>query len=198
MRKFFGFAVLACALAAGCKDSSSSSSAGSAEQAEPSAEANKPKGRSGKVDFGPRRPALPGDGDKAEGSGEERPRERPSLADLDERRKSRMQQFDTNGDGQVSEDERKAARRKRAEDLRKAADTNGDGKVTPDELAGGNFRRMDPQSLDANKDGDLSVDELEAALEARTKAWGGGRLGRFDRSRRMEEMGRGSGSGGTN
>jgi hypothetical protein len=53
--------------------------------------------------------------------------------------------------------------------------------------------------MDTNKDGDVSVDELEAALEARGKSWGAGRMGRFDRSDRMIKMGRtGSGSGSAN
>ncbi len=194
MRKLFGFALVV-VLAAGCKssDSSSSSNAGSSDSTDQTSEANKPKGRSGKIELGPRRPSLPGQADDTAGSGEERRRERPSLADLDERRKARMQQFDTDGDGQISDDERKQARHKRAEDMHKTADKNGDGKVTPDELAEGNFRRMDPQSLDTNKDGDISTAELEAALENRTRAWGGGRFGRMDRGRRGSAAGSGSG-----
>lgn len=195
MRKLFGFA-LAVVLAAGCKDSSSSSS-GSSASSDQSSEVGKPKGRSGKVDFGPRRPVLPGEPEKKdEGSGSAEPqREKPSLADLDARRTARMAQFDKDGDGVISEDERKAARHQRAEDMLKKADTNGDGKVTPDELAAGNFRRLDPQSLDINKDGNVTADELEAALDARTKAWGAGRFGRFDRSGQTQKLGRGSGAG---
>jgi hypothetical protein len=77
----------------------------------------------------------------------------------------------------------------------KKADANNDGKVTADELAAGNFRRMDPQALDTNKDGNITTEELEAALEARTKAWGAGRFGRMDRAQRMQQMGRGSATG---
>lgn len=107
-----------------------------------------------------------------------------------------MAQFDADGDGKISDEERKVARHKRAEDMRSKADANGDGKVTPDEISKGAFRRLDPEGIDTNKDGDISVDELEASLEARSKAWGAGRLGggRFDRSDRMNRMGRNRGS----
>jgi hypothetical protein len=52
-------------------------------------------------------------------------------------------------------------------------DKNGDGKLTPDELANAEpepgHRAMhfdDPVAIDTNHDGVISVDELEAAMQA--------------------------------
>ena len=73
---------------------------------------------------------------------------------------------------------------------------DGNGKLTPDELAKGNFRRLDPESLDLNKDGDVSVDELEKALEQRNRAWGGGRF-RPDRFGGRFKLPAGAGSAGS-
>lgn len=186
MSKLIGLA-LVCGLSfGGCKCSSESSSATSSNDDKPTAtETSRPAGRSGKIDLGTRRNPPAGDttdGDKTAG-GSDTPR--PSFED---RRAARLKEFDTDGDGKISEDERKVARHKRAEEMLKTADKNGDGKVTPDELAEGNFRRLDPQSVDTNKDGQVSADELEAALEARAKQWGAGRFGRL--GNRLDPNGR--------
>jgi hypothetical protein len=183
---------LAGLLAAGCKEAGVDRPADKTTDVETGT-----AGRSGKVDFG--RPAAkqPGDttGPAAGGDavGYQPGDVRPGMED---RRRQRIAQFDHDGDGKISDEERKAARRRRAEDLHKNADADGNGKVTPDELSKGNFRRLDPESLDVNKDGDISVEELEGALEQRNRAWGGGRNpgdpgGRFGRP-----FGRGSGATG--
>jgi len=165
---------LACVLAAGCKNASVDEPAKKDDPAatEPSGTT---AGRTGKVELGPRR----------------RTTDQPALADdkvaehqeqMEERRRARIAQFDTDGDGKISDEERKLARHKRAEDMRKQADADGDGKVTPDEIAKSNFRRLDPESIDTDKNGDISAEEIEAALVARNRAWGGARLrpdGRF-------------------
>ena len=92
MRKsLFGFA-LACVFAAGCKDSSSKPTTGPAAD-----DSTDTAHRSGKIDLGPRQPNLPGEdthADTGSGSGE-----RPKLEDLEDRRKARLAQFDTDGDG---------------------------------------------------------------------------------------------------
>ncbi len=168
-----------CVLVAGCKNASVDEPA---KKDEPDTTAQTGAGtRSGKVDLGSRRgkPYIPpaGDGSSILNQGDLDRREA-----FEDRKRSRIAQFDADGDGKISEDERKAARHKRAEDMRSKADADGNGKVTPDELAKGNFRRLDPESLDTNKDGDVSVEELETALDQRNRAWGGGRLrpdGRF-------------------
>jgi len=163
-----------CLLATGCKNASVD------KKDDPSVESGDGKAgaapRSGKIDLGARRNR----GDVATAGSDAVKEDRREA--LDDRRRERIAQFDGDGDGKISDDERKAARYKRAEDMRKQADADGNGKVTPDELAKGNFRRLDPETLDVNKDGDVSIEELETALEQRTRAWGGGRLrgdGRF-------------------
>jgi hypothetical protein len=175
---------LVCVLAAtGCKCSSdssstsSSSSAGSEESADGSAAA--PTGRSGKIDLGlrPRPPA--GDSPAA------------PTTDVEAARKARIAELDTDGDGTVTEDERRAARGRRAQELRTTLDVDKDGKVTVAELASSRFRRLDPESIDADKNGDISVAEITTALEQRSTAWGAGRV----RDRLRPQLRAGSGSG---
>jgi hypothetical protein len=94
--------------------------------------------------------------------------------EIDARRRERMAAIDTDGDGKVSTDERKAARAKHATDLRKRLDADHDGKLTVQEIATSNFRRFDPEAIDANKDGDITTEELTSALEQRTRSWSRG------------------------
>jgi EF hand domain-containing protein len=106
------------------------------------------------------------------------PAEGSSAADTPEgpgrwdRRNNRLARMDTDGDGKISDAERAAAMKQRAEMMRTRLDTNGDGKLTPDELAAaqGRMHFDDPASLDTNKDGDISADELAAAMQARRDA----------------------------
>ncbi|MBA2539970.1 MAG: hypothetical protein H0V17_10075 [Deltaproteobacteria bacterium] len=172
---------MALLLVTGCKDASVDKPADNKDDttAATGATGAGPTPRSGKVDLGTgtRRPSLKDEtGDQADEVRE----------GFEDRRRSRIAQFDADGDGKISDEERKSARHRRAEDMRKQADADNNGKVTPDELAKGSFRRLDPESVDVNKDGDISIDEIEAALEERTRAWGGGRLrpdGRGPRNR---------------
>jgi hypothetical protein len=75
------------------------------------------------------------------------------------------------GSGSV---DRNARRHERAQAMHDRLDKNGDGKLTPDELANAEpepghraMRFDDPAAIDTNHDGDISVDELEAAMQAR-------------------------------
>lgn len=88
-----------------------------------------------------------------------------------------MASLDTNGDGVVSDDERKAGRAKRAEELHARADTDHDGKLTPQELANSAFRRFRPEDIDTDHNGEISVAELAAAFDHQAKLWGADRLG---------------------
>jgi hypothetical protein len=103
---------------------------------------------------------------------------------MEERRKKRQEMLDTNKDGVVDE----AERAKRMEPMRQRLDNNGDGKLTPDELASSE-RRMgfdDPAAVDVNKDGEISLEELDTAMQAR----------REKMRERWRGMGGGSGRGG--
>lgn len=102
------------------------------------------------------KPGLPADPAQAAGSG---------AGDW----RSRRGRMDKDGDGVVSEEERAAALKARAEMMRKRLDTDGDGKLTPAELgaARGRMKFDDPAALDTNHDGDISADELVAAMKAR-------------------------------
>lgn len=158
---------LICVLAAGCKNAGVDEVAKKDDTSAESADKARTATRSGKIDLGTRRnrPTALEDGTAA-----------PAGEEVQDRRRARIAQFDTDGDGKINQEERKLARHKRAEDMRKQADADNNGKVTADEIAKSNFKRLDPESLDTNKDGDISADEIETALESRTKAWGGGRF----------------------
>jgi hypothetical protein len=180
MWKKFSKVALACVLAAGCKDASVDKPA---DKPSDDTTTTGPT-RTGKVDLGAgarRRPRVDSDG--SGGGGGVAPYDPTAQEGFEDRRRQRIAQFDHDGDGKISDEERKAARHKRAEDMRKRADADGDGKVTIEELSKGSFRRMDPESVDANKDGDVSADEIAAALEQRNRAWGGRRFrdGKFSR-----------------
>jgi hypothetical protein len=161
-------------LLVGCKADKTEPAAGSSASTD-----NANADRSGKVDLGVKR----------------QPQQQPALGAnskghqlVQERRRERMMKMDTDGDGQISDEERKAARTKRAEDMRKRLDLDSDGKVSVDEISKSTFRRFDPEKVDANKDGNVTLDEIEAAMAERARAWG---AGRGDRKRN------GSGGGAT-
>jgi hypothetical protein len=106
-----------------------------------------------------------------------------------------------NGDAAMTDEERAAALKQRAEMMRKRLDTDRDGKLTPAELtaARGRMRFDDPAAIDTNHDGDISTDELVAAMKARAdqrraqRAGSGGGDGTGD----GEGSGGGDGSGGS-
>jgi Ca2+-binding EF-hand superfamily protein len=178
--------------AAACKSSDAPAPSAQAPASDTPAAPGGPKPRSGKIDLPqPQRPpSLPGaqaaeegkagDGDTAADDRRVRRRERMMTIDTDgdgeisdeereaarKRREANMvARLDTDGDGKVSEQERAEGRRQRADAMRTRLDANGDGKVTADELgANRRFRSLDMQTADTNRDGDISAAELETAL----------------------------------
>lgn len=112
------------------------------------------------------RPALP------EQDADEQPRDfsdpevrEEMRARMEERRKLREAQLDTNKDGVVSPEERHA----RLQPMVDRFDQNNDGKLTVEELASSN-RRMafdDPAAVDTDHNGEISLSELDAAVTQR-------------------------------
>jgi type IV secretory pathway VirB10-like protein len=92
----------------------------------------------------------------------------------EERRKEREAMLDTDGDGVVSDEER----RQRFLPMHDRLDVDGDGKLTTAELEKSG-RGFDVAAVDANGDGVISLEELEAAMRARREEgrsrWRGGR-----------------------
>lgn len=81
----------------------------------------------------------------------------------------RWARFDKNGDGQLDDSEKAAAR----EQMLKRFDTNGDGQVSDQERQAVKAQMM--KRFDTNGDGQLSEQERQAARAARGKNGGGRR-----------------------
>jgi Ca2+-binding EF-hand superfamily protein len=98
----------------------------------------------------------------------------------------------------MTDEERAAALKQRAEMMRKRLDTDGDGKLTPAELtaARGRMRFDDPAAIDTNHDGDISTDELVAAMKARADQRRAQRAGSGNADGAGDGSGDGDGSGG--
>lgn len=175
--------IAALILATGCKtDGEESSTASSTPEAEQSAR----KGRSGKIDLPTARP-RPGDGaarpelrdDRADMTPEERRAMREERRE--ERRAERLERIDADGDGKISEQERKAARSAQMDEMKTRLDTDGDGKLTIKELQESRMARRMPDmtTVDTNNDGEVSNDELRKSMEdMRMNNLGGRRGGR--------------------
>jgi Ca2+-binding EF-hand superfamily protein len=178
---------LALAFLIACKTDGSTATPAADQPAAPSSG----PARSAKIDPPPQRPALP-QGEAGSAGGDAR-RER-----WEERRKERMAKLDTDGDGEISDQEREAARdvrqksmldrfdknkdgtldeteraeirRERSAEMHKRLDRDGDGTLTLDELKQSRFRNFGAD-VDADHDGNISDDELDAALKARGGRW---------------------------
>ncbi len=201
--------VLGLAVVAGCKTDGSSSSASQQSTSGAAPSNTGPKARSGKIDLPQRSPHLPADDDGAANAQQSR----------EERRKQRLAEMDTDGDGEISDEEREAARAKREAEMKARLDTNkdgtvsdeerdaarkqrattmhdrldrdGDGKLTAAELADSPMGRMDINA-DTNGDGVITVDELDAAMKERMQ--NGRMMGGFRGGRRFRGGGSGAGS----
>lgn len=192
-------------LAAGCKSDAPASKPAAGDQGGTAAAPVAPgvaKPRSSKIDLGPRNPRDPS-GPRLSEEDTERGDEAAMRERWEARRKERIARFDTDGDGQISDEERAAARKQRQEEMlarmdrdgdgkvseeERAAvrheratsmferlDTDGDGKLSPEEMSGGRFNRL--EGADTNGDGTISVDELDAAMATRFQRGGGGPRG---------------------
>ena len=188
-------------LVIGCKTDAPEKTTAANQPSEPSSNA---KPRSGKIDLPttPQRPQLPAEEAKrdvdddrvsVQAAREERRRERMAEIDTDgdgvisdaEREAARAKReaelaarLDTNKDGVVSEEERGDARRQRAVDMHARFDSDGDGKLTQQELATSPFARFNANA-DTNGDGTVTVDELDAAMRDRQQRGPWRRGGQF-------------------
>jgi EF hand len=142
--------VLLVLVLAACKSSSNNPPAPAAgdDSPDPGAQRARPTARVA--------PALP---NEVEGS---------NAPSLPEERGFRHHRGDWNGSA-MTDEEREAMFKQRAEKARTRMDANGDGKVSYDEIknAQGRMHFDDPAAIDTNHDGDISTDELEAAMKAR-------------------------------
>ena len=105
-----------------------------------------------------------------------------------DQRAEQVAQFDTDGDGTLSDTEREAMRQTRIDDRMAVLDADGDGKITQAELDAmpergrrGGRRGLDLSRVDTDGDGTLSRAELEASMQRR-----GGRRGGPDRDEAAE------------
>ena len=85
----------------------------------------------------------------------------------------RMQRFDTDGDGKISDEERQAARETwKAKRLEKY-DTDGDGQISDEERMAAReaWKAKRLEKYDTDGDGQISDEEREAAKKARQQRW---------------------------
>ncbi|MGE0549085.1 MAG: EF-hand domain-containing protein [Kofleriaceae bacterium] len=159
------------------------------ESAKPSSQsAIKP--RSGKIDLGDGVHRTPADGDGSAAASPSLPGEPGTTGerkDLGEQLRERRQRADTDGDGQISDQERIAVRAERTQRIYERLDADHDGKVSLAEARDSRWLKRvdDPAKLDPDGDGFVTVDELNKTLAERSerrhrlldvaKPWGGGR-----------------------
>jgi len=106
----------------------------------------------------------------------------PKAADNRAKMRARMiEEFDTDGDGKLSKEERQAAREKRQAERIKKFDTDGDGKLSQEEITAARtqMKAHRRNAADANGDGNVSKEERQAA-RARNAHWTTKELEQFD------------------
>jgi hypothetical protein len=116
--------------------------------------------------------------DQADGDGE-RPNREAMLARRDERRKEVLETYDSDKDGQLSEEERAMMHESRVSGIVDRLDDDGDGRVSPTELSEmrTSARRPLPDfaTLDTDKDGFISVEEMAKGRPQRDRGMRGDR-----------------------
>lgn len=146
------------ALGAGCKTDSNAPAAGSAQTTAPDTTAH-PPGRSGRIDMPRVRPKLNEDGTSTDDK-------QQAETDRSQRRSDRLKEWDADGDGKLSDEERGAMHKARLENMHARFDHDGDGKLTPAELSTTRWFHGDATAADADGNGDISPEELQKAFDA--------------------------------
>jgi len=111
---------------------------------------------------------------------------------MGQQRTDLMRRWDTDGNGQLSDQERAAMRdevRRRAQQRQKEMDADGDGKVSGEESR--NYWRKLRQKYDADKDGRLNQQERQKMIEEEGTGQGGRRPGRRQGQRGARRQGAG-------
>jgi Ca2+-binding EF-hand superfamily protein len=86
----------------------------------------------------------------------------------EEKRAELLEKFDTDKDGKLDEEERKAARAAFKEEFMKKFDTNGDGEISDEEREEAKKKRKEMilERFDEDGDGELSEEERKKARAA--------------------------------
>ena len=150
-------ALVSClALVAGCKSDPKAPAAGSAQGSSQAMTAHAPgASRVGRIDLSRPRPKLNPDGTDREDKRAELGARRPDLSE-----------WDTDGDGKLSDAERAAMHTERALGMHARFDLDGDGKLSPEELSKTRWFGGAASTADTNGDGDVSPEELQKVLES--------------------------------
>lgn len=86
-----------------------------------------------------------------------------SAAEIREVRRAEKAQYDANGDGELSRDERKAAKQARRAAMVSAFDSDGDGELSRDEREAAKEARMAEIEAQLDVNGDGTVSDAERA-----------------------------------
>ena len=112
----------------------------------------------------------------------------------EEKRAELVAKFDKDGDGKLSEEERKAARAAHKAEFMEKHDTDGDGELSDDEKKAAREARKAKfmEKFDKDGDGELSDEEKKAAREAmggrRKHGHKGGKRGKGDKKEGADQL----------